>query len=57
MSVIIQHRNAPVPRLPDDLARFQPGVDKMMAKRPEQRFQSVDELLAWLPASCDEDVA
>jgi serine/threonine protein kinase len=57
MSVIIQHRNAPVPRLPDDLARFQPGVDKMMAKRPEQRFQSVDELLAWTPTACNVDVA
>jgi serine/threonine protein kinase len=57
MSVIIQHRNAPVPRLPESLARYQPCVDKMMAKRPEQRFQSVEELLAWAPVECDVGVA
>jgi FixJ family two-component response regulator len=57
MSVIIQHRNAPVPRLPANLARFQPCVDKMMAKQPEQRFQSVAELLAWVPETRDADVA
>ncbi len=57
MSVIIQHRTAPVPRLPQNLTRFQPCIDKMMAKRPEQRFQSVDELLAWKPEFRDVDVA
>jgi hypothetical protein len=57
MSVIIQHRNAPVPRLPESLARYQACVDKMMAKRPEQRFQSVEELLAWAPVECDVGVA
>jgi serine/threonine protein kinase len=49
MSVIIQHRNSPVPRLPAEVARFQPCIDKMMAKQPDQRFQSVSELLAWTP--------
>jgi DNA-binding response OmpR family regulator len=49
MSVIIQHRNAPVPRLPAEVERFQPCIDKMMAKQPDQRFQSVSELLAWTP--------
>jgi serine/threonine protein kinase len=50
MSVIIQHREAPVPRLDDPLARFQPALDRMLAKRPEDRFQSVAEVLAWSPA-------
>jgi hypothetical protein len=57
MSVIIQHRNAPVPRLPADVARFQPCIDKMMAKQPEQRFQSVAELLDWTPEIQNVDVA
>ena len=57
MSVIIQHRNAPVPRLPAEVARFQPCVDRMMAKQPEQRFQSVEELLVWMPEIRDVDVA
>jgi len=49
MSVIIQHRQSPVPQLPDELAMYQPGIDRMMAKQPAARFQSVEELLAWAP--------
>jgi len=51
MAVIIQHREAPVPSLPPGLGHFQPLVDRLMAKRPEDRFQSVEELLAWQPAA------
>jgi serine/threonine-protein kinase PpkA len=49
MSVIIQHREAPLPRLPAGLSRFQPAIDRMLAKDPAERFQSVDEVLAWRP--------
>lgn len=49
MSVIIQHREAPLPRLPAGLSRFQPAIDRMLAKDPADRFQSVDEVLTWLP--------
>jgi eukaryotic-like serine/threonine-protein kinase len=51
MSVIIQHRDAPLPQLPAELRHYQPVLDRMLAKRPAERFQSVDELLAWAPAS------
>jgi serine/threonine protein kinase/CheY-like chemotaxis protein len=47
MAVIIQHRDAPVPRLDGELAAFQPLVERMLAKKPEDRFQSVEELLDW----------
>jgi serine/threonine protein kinase/CheY-like chemotaxis protein len=47
MSVIIQHREAPVPRLRGALSAFQPLLDRMLAKKPEQRFQSIEEVLAW----------
>ncbi len=49
MAMIIRHRQAPIPRLPDALVRFQPAVDRMMAKDPDARFQSVGELLDWQP--------
>jgi serine/threonine protein kinase len=45
MSVIIQHRQAGIPTLPDEHSRFQAFIGRMMAKEPEDRFQSVDELL------------
>ncbi len=50
MAMIIRHRHAPVPRLPAELARYQPAVDRMLAKKPAERFQDVEELLAWTPA-------
>jgi eukaryotic-like serine/threonine-protein kinase len=49
MAVIIQHREAPIPRLAAPLAHYKPLIDKMLAKDPAQRFQSVAELLAWRP--------
>ena len=51
MEVILKHARDPVPQLPDHLEQYQPAIDKMMAKRPGHRFQSVEELLAWKPAT------
>jgi hypothetical protein len=50
MEVILRHARDPIPRLPDHLAAYQPAIDKMVAKRPGHRFQSIDELLEWRPA-------
>jgi tRNA A-37 threonylcarbamoyl transferase component Bud32 len=41
-----QHVNSPVPRLPQRLAGYQSIIDKLMAKKPEERFQSARELFA-----------
>jgi len=49
MSVIVQHRQAPIPQLPDNLSKYQPAITRMLAKEPEDRFASVVELLAWSP--------
>ncbi len=49
MAVIIKHRQALLPRLPTALREFQPLIQRMLAKQPSQRFQSVEELLAWQP--------
>jgi serine/threonine protein kinase len=43
-----QHVNSPVPRLPQRLAGYQGIVDRLMAKRPEERFQSARELFAYI---------
>jgi DNA-binding response OmpR family regulator len=45
MAVIYLHGNADVPRLPPELAGFQPVIDRLLAKQPGQRFQSAMELL------------
>ena len=41
MGIIYQHGNAPIPSLPSHLARFQALLNKMLAKAPEDRLQSV----------------
>ncbi len=49
MAVIVKHRLAPVPGLPASLREFQPLIQRMLAKQPVDRFQNVEELLAWQP--------
>jgi len=44
-AIIHQHLHAPIPRLPDAVARFQPVLDRLLAKRPEHRYQSTGQLL------------
>jgi len=45
IAVALKHINDPVPQLPEKFARFQPIIDKLMAKKPEDRFQSAHYLL------------
>jgi DNA-binding response OmpR family regulator len=44
--LLYQHINAPVPRLPAELAHLQPLLDRTMAKDPDLRYASADELVA-----------
>lgn len=46
IDIVIQHKQAPVPRLPEELAEFQPLIDRMMAKKTEDRFIDAAALLA-----------
>lgn len=48
MGIIYKHSHAPVPRLPESLARYQRLIDRLLAKRPEDRLQTADEIGAWL---------
>jgi serine/threonine-protein kinase PpkA len=46
MAIMAQHAGAPVPILPSNVALQQALLDRLMAKRPEERYASADELLA-----------
>ena len=46
--VMMDQLNAPVPALPGQHARFQPLLNKLMAKSPEQRFASVADVIAFM---------
>jgi len=50
LSVALAHIEKPVPRLPMLRRVWQPFIDKAMAKRPETRYQSAEEVLAALEA-------
>ena len=48
MAVIYNHSNAPRPSLPAEFADLQPLVERMLAPAPEDRFQTMRELITWL---------
>jgi DNA-binding response OmpR family regulator/tRNA A-37 threonylcarbamoyl transferase component Bud32 len=43
-----QHVHGEIPRLPKRLAGYQPLVDRLLAKRPEDRFQSARDLFNYI---------
>ena len=43
IDIVIQHKTSPVPQLPATLSEYQPLLDRMMAKKLDQRFLSADE--------------
>jgi len=44
--LVYQHVHGEIPRLPARLAGYQTIIDRLLAKRPEDRFQSARELFA-----------
>jgi DNA-binding NarL/FixJ family response regulator len=44
------HRSAPVPRLPENLAAYQPIIDRLLAKNPQDRYASAADFLDALDA-------
>lgn len=48
MSIIVKHTKAPVPVLPHRLSQHQALLNLLLAKRPEDRLQSANEVLEWL---------
>ncbi|MEE9444670.1 MAG: serine/threonine-protein kinase [Cocleimonas sp.] len=47
--LMIQHVMAPVPVLPESLSSFQPMLDRLMAKNPDDRFCCAVEAIESLP--------
>ena len=50
IAVALSHINDPVPELPPALAAWQPVVDRLLAKSPEERYASARELAEVLAA-------
>lgn len=45
IAIAYQHINAPLPKLPAELAVFQPLLDKLLAKRVDERFEDAAALI------------
>ena len=50
MAVLYMHANAPIPLLEEPLTRYQPLLDRLLAKEPADRFASAQELLGHVRA-------
>lgn len=50
LSMAVKHAQEPIPRLPPSLKHWQPLIDRSMAKKPEDRYASANDMLAALDA-------
>ncbi len=48
VDIIVKHRTAPIPRLPEGLEIYQPLIDLMMAKRRKDRFRDCASLIHFI---------
>lgn len=55
-AVALMHINDPIPRLPEELGHFQPVIDKLMAKSPDDRFASAEAVIEALQVLSPDDV-
>ncbi len=46
VEVVFKHLNEPIPQLPEEVAMYQPLLEKMTAKEPGDRFAGATEMLA-----------
>jgi serine/threonine protein kinase len=51
MAIIYMHRNAPLPRLPEPLGDLQPLLERMLGKRPQDRFTDAMDTVRALDAA------
>jgi serine/threonine protein kinase len=50
VEIVEQHRAAPIPKLPPALKKYQPLIDRLLAKNPAERYGSAQEVIASLRA-------
>ncbi|MBI4005210.1 MAG: protein kinase [Gammaproteobacteria bacterium] len=50
-ALIYQHVHSPIPRLPKKISRFQEIINRLLAKEPDQRYQTASELIKVLEAA------
>ena len=48
LGLVYMHANAPIPELPPDYALYQGLFERMLAKDPDDRLQSAEEVLEWV---------
>lgn len=48
MGIIYKHTKAPIPLVRPRLSQYQAVLNLLLAKKPEDRLQSADEILEWL---------
>jgi serine/threonine-protein kinase PpkA len=46
IDIVIQHKQGPIPVLAEEMSEFQPLLNRMMAKKRDERFADADELIA-----------
>ena len=55
VALAMKHLRDPVPLLPEAYSWLQPVIDRFLAKNPDERFQSGDEVIDELQRLLDED--
>ena len=55
-ALALKHANSPIPELPGALVRFQPVIERLMAKKPENRFASADDLVRFIDSIPYDDI-
>lgn len=48
VDLLYKHAHEPVPRLPPELANYQPLLDRLVAKKPQERFASARTMLGYI---------
>lgn len=48
IAIIFRHLQDPIPRLPRELAHLQPLLDRMLAKRPKDRFRNAAAMASFI---------
>lgn len=56
-ALALKHAHEPIPQLPQELHRFQPVIEGLLAKKPDERVASTEDLLRILDAIPPEPIA